>query len=27
VRLHPGNARTLFGLVQANGGARVVVTH
>src|SRR4051794_37135456 len=27
VRLAPGNARTLFGLVQANGGARVVVTH
>ena len=27
VRLHPGNARTLFGLVHANGGARVVVTN
>ena len=27
VRLHPGNARTLFGLVQANHGARVVVTN
>lgn len=26
VRLHPANARTLFSLVQAHGGARVVVT-
>lgn len=26
VRLHPANARALFGLVQAYGGARVVVT-
>src|SRR3954453_18157314 len=27
VRLHPGNARTLFRLVQSRGGARIVVTH
>jgi lipoprotein-anchoring transpeptidase ErfK/SrfK len=26
VRLHPANARALFGLVRAYGGARVVVT-
>jgi lipoprotein-anchoring transpeptidase ErfK/SrfK len=26
VRLHPANARQLFGLVRAYGGARVVVT-
>lgn len=26
VRLAPGNARTLFGLAQARGGAQVVVT-
>lgn len=26
VRLHPANARALFGLVQAYGGARAVVT-
>ena len=25
VRLHPGNARRLFGLVQAYGGARILV--
>jgi lipoprotein-anchoring transpeptidase ErfK/SrfK len=27
VRLHPANARTLYGLVASRGGARVVVTH
>jgi lipoprotein-anchoring transpeptidase ErfK/SrfK len=27
VRLHPANARALFGLVQSRGGARIVVTH
>ena len=27
VRLHPANARTLYGLVQSYGGARIVVTH
>jgi lipoprotein-anchoring transpeptidase ErfK/SrfK len=27
VRLHPANARALFGLVQSRGGARVVVTY
>src|SRR5215203_2820389 len=27
VRLHPANARTLFGLVSASGGARIVVAN
>src|SRR5215204_529366 len=27
VRLHPGNARALYRLVQSRGGARIVVTH
>jgi lipoprotein-anchoring transpeptidase ErfK/SrfK len=27
VRLHPAHARTLFGLVQAHGGARIVVAN